>query len=180
MQGNVRKTLVVCSGILIVAGITLWIVPGLRVLPYALSLIFQPAPQKLPVPVEGVRAARLVDTWGAPRSGGRRHRGIDIFGKRGTIIRSVTDGVVITAGDNRLGGHSVSVLGPGGLLHYYAHLEEYGDVRPGLRIHAGHFIGTVGDSGNAKGTPTHLHYGISRLFGGAENPYPLLTHKNGH
>lgn len=158
-----------------IAAVAVLAIPSLQSAPYALGLLFRAAPARLPVPVEGVRASRLVDSWGAPRSGGRRHEGIDIFGKRGTRIRSSTDGVVTRVGDNRLGGHCVWVLGPAGYLHYYAHLEAYGDVRPGQRIHSGHFIGTVGDSGNARGTPPHLHYGIYRLIGGARNPFTLLN-----
>jgi murein DD-endopeptidase MepM/ murein hydrolase activator NlpD len=177
-QGIIRKILIICIGSSIFAGVAVLTFPGLRVVPYTLSLLFRPAPTKLPVPVEGVQASRLVDTWGGPRSGGRRHEGIDIFGKRGTKIRSTTEGVVTTVGDNRLGGHSVWVIGPGGYFHYYAHLEKYGDVKRGRRIQTGHFIGTVGDSGNAKGTPPHLHYGIYKLSGAANNPYPLLKPKS--
>jgi len=178
MKRRFQKTLFLCLFSILVAGTAAWALPRLRVVPYALSLYFRSAPPTLTVPVEGVRASGLVDTWGAPRSGGRRHEGIDIFGTRGTKIRSTTEGVVTTVGDNRLGGHCVWVMGPGGYLHYYAHLEKYGDVKRGLRIRPGHFIGTVGDSGNAKGTPPHLHYGVYKLIGGACNPYPLLKPKS--
>jgi murein DD-endopeptidase MepM/ murein hydrolase activator NlpD len=179
MKRIFRKALIVFLISLLVAGTAVWAIPGLRVVPYALSLYFRSAPQTLPVPVEGVRASGLVDTWGAPRSGGRRHKGIDIFGKRGIKIRSTTEGVVTSVGENRLGGRCVWVMGPGGYLHYYAHLDNYGNVKPGLRIHAGHFVGIVGNSGNAKGTPPHLHYGIYKLVSGACNPYPLLKPRNG-
>jgi murein DD-endopeptidase MepM/ murein hydrolase activator NlpD len=179
MNGKIRKALFVCICGIVIAGIAIWTIPLFRVIPYTISLLFRAAPSKLPIPVEGVSASQLDDTWGAPRSGGRRHEGIDIFGRRGTKILSATEGVVTAAGDNRLGGHRVSVMGPGGFVHYYAHLERYGDVKPGQRIHAGHFIGTVGDSGNAKGTPPHLHYGIYKLIGGARNPYPLLKTRRG-
>jgi murein DD-endopeptidase MepM/ murein hydrolase activator NlpD len=160
---------------LLVAGSAFWAMPGLRAVPYAVSLYFQPPSHTLPVPVQGVKTSWIENTWGAPRSEGRRHEGIDIFGKRGTKILSTTAGIVTRVGDNRLGGRVVWVMGPGGYFHYYAHLEGYGDVKPWQKIGAGHFIGTVGDSGNAKGTPPHLHYGIYKLIGGALNPYPLLT-----
>jgi murein DD-endopeptidase MepM/ murein hydrolase activator NlpD len=51
---------------------------------------------------------------------------------------------------------------------------RYGDVQPGQWIETGHFIGVVGNSGNAKGTPPHLHYGIYGFFGAAIDPYPLF------
>lgn len=133
-----------------------------------------PAPVHLPVPVDGVAARQLRDGWDSPRSGGRRHRGIDIFAPRNTPIRSTTRGLVLTVGTNRLGGRVVRVLGPGPMWHYYAHLERYGPVHPGDFIQAGQVVGYVGDSGNARGTPTHLHYGIYRFEGGAVNPYPFL------
>ncbi|MDG6372191.1 M23 family metallopeptidase [Glaesserella parasuis] len=61
----------------------------------------------------------------------------------------------------------------GWTVHYYAHLEEYGDIKRHQWIEQGAVIGTVGDSGNAKGTPPHLHYGIYTPTG-AVNPYPLI------
>lgn len=98
---------------------------------------------------------------------------MDIFAPRDTPIRATTRGVVLNVGENRLGGRTVMVLGPGRQRHYYAHLERYADIREGQWIEAGDVVGSVGDSGNAQGTPTHLHYGIYTA-GGAVNPYPLL------
>jgi murein DD-endopeptidase MepM/ murein hydrolase activator NlpD len=128
-----------------------------------------------PVPVEGVRPRQLTDSWGAARSGNRRHQGIDIFAPCGTPIHSATDGVVFTVGTNSLGGQIVRVLGPGGYWHYYAHLSRFADVKEGQRVAAGTVLGYVGDTGNAKGTPCHLHYGIYSWGNVAHNPYPLLT-----
>ena len=141
----------------------------------ALRLIRSDAPATLPVPVRGVRRSDLRNSWDAPRSGGRRHRGIDIFAPRGREIVSTTPGIVVTVGENALGGRIVRVLGPGGHWHYYAHLERFGDVRAGDVIHQGTILGYVGDSGNARGTPPHLHYGIYRFNGGAMNPYSFLA-----
>lgn len=142
-------------------------------------LIASDSPQRLPVPVAGVKPTQLRDSWGAPRSGGRRHQGIDIFAPRGRAVLSATAGVVMTVGHNRLGGRVVRVLGPGGQWHYYAHLERFADVRVGQFIEPGTVIGYVGDSGNARGAPPHLHYGVYRGHGGALNPYPLLTARAG-
>lgn len=141
----------------------------------ALRLISAAAPSHLPVPVAGVKPRDLRDSWHAPRSGGRQHQGIDIFAPRGRAIVSATRGIVVTVGTNQLGGRIVRVLGPAGQWHYYAHLESYGNVHEGDVIAAGTIVGYVGDSGNARGTPPHLHYGIYRFTGGAINPYPLLA-----
>ncbi|MEF2279554.1 M23 family metallopeptidase [Deinococcus sp. YIM 134068] len=136
------------------------------------ELTAEPAPAAgtLPNPLPG---QSLTDTWGAARSQGRRHEGIDIFARRGTPIRATTRGFVLNIGENRLGGRTVMVLGPGGQRHYYAHLERYPDLAEGDWIEAGTVVGYVGDSGNAQGTPPHLHYGIY-AGGGAINPYPFL------
>lgn len=147
--------------------------PWLQNMLYAMRLAAMPAAQSLPVPVRGVAARALRDTWGGARSGGRRHEGIDIFAKRGTPVTSATEGIVMRVGTNRLGGQVVWVLGPGGQRHYYAHLDRYADIESGQRVRPGTILGYVGTSGNAAGTPPHLHYGIYEA-GGAINPYPLL------
>lgn len=137
-------------------------------------LMQMPAPTEgsLPNPVAG---AALHDTWGAARSGGRKHEGIDIFADRNTPVRSTGVGVVLNIGENNLGGRTVMVLGPAGQRHYYAHLERYpAELTEGDWVEAGDTLGYVGDSGNAQGTPPHLHYGIYTLQG-AVNPYPLLN-----
>lgn len=138
------------------------------------ALLAAPAPTALPNPLPG---AALTDTWGGARSGGRTHEGIDIFARRNTPIRATTGGVVLNVGPNGLGGRTVMILGPGGQRHYYAHLERYPALKRGEWVKAGAVVGYVGDSGNARGTPPHLHYGIYTA-GGAINPYPLLRHGN--
>lgn len=137
-----------------------------------LSLLQQELPMEnsLPSPLP---QQHLTDTWGAARSQGRSHEGIDIFAARGTPIRSTTQGIVSKVGENTLGGRVVVVVGPGGAGHYYAHLENYADISPNDWVDVGDIIGYVGDSGNAKGTPPHVHYGIY-INGSAVNPYPLL------
>lgn len=147
--------------------------PYVKNMLYAMRLASLPAPTSLPVPVRGIEARALRDTWGGARSGGRRHEGIDIFAKRGTPVISSTEGVVLRVGTNRLGGQVVWVLGPGGQRHYYAHLDRYADIENGQRVRPGTVLGYVGTTGNAAGTPPHLHYGIYET-GGAINPYPLL------
>lgn len=140
---------------------------------YATHLASLPAPQKLDIPVDRVRAASLQNSWHAPRPGGRRHEGIDIFAPRGTAVRSTTEGVIAQIGSNRLGGLVVWVVGPGRQSHYYAHLARTADIYRGQRIEAGTVLGYVGNTGNARGTSPHLHYGIY-TSSGAVNPFPLL------
>lgn len=140
---------------------------------YAARLSMMEAPTSLSMPVEGVSASRVANTWGAPRSGGRRHEGLDIFAPRGTPVLSATEGVVTRVGTNNLGGQVVWVLGPAGQRHYYAHLDSYADIAVGDRVQPGTVLGTVGNTGNARGTPPHLHYGVYGSSG-AFNPYPLL------
>ena len=129
-----------------------------------------PTDNSLPSPLP---ERHLTDTWGAARSQGRSHEGIDIFAKRGTPIQATTPGIVSKVGEDTLGGRVVVIIGPGGAGHYYAHLEDYADISPNDWVNAGDIIGYVGDSGNAKGTPPHVHYGIY-INGSAVNPYPLL------
>lgn len=145
-------------------------------LPYhVLRLTLQPPDEVLPMPVEGVRAALVANTWHAARTEGRRHEGQDIFAPRGAPVYSATRGVVIRVGENRLGGKSVSVLGSGGRSYYYAHLERYaGRIGRGDKVDANTVLGYVGTSGNAAGTPPHLHFGIYTSQGPID-PLPLLV-----
>jgi murein DD-endopeptidase MepM/ murein hydrolase activator NlpD len=147
--------------------------PYLKNMLYAMRLASLPAPVALPVPVRGVEPRGLRDTWHGARSGGRKHEGIDIFARRGTAVTSSTEGIVLRVSTNRLGGQVVWVLGPGGQRHYYAHLDRYAEIADGQRVRAGTVLGYVGTTGNAAGTPPHLHYGIYEA-GGAINPYPML------
>ena len=133
-----------------------------------------PAPV-LHTPLAARRALRLVDSWGHARSGGRRHEGIDIFAALDTPVLSTTRGIVTRVGTNRLGGQVVWILGPGLERHYYAHLSRpHAALRAGDRVEAGDVIGYTGNTGNARGGPPHLHYGIYRS-GSAQNPYPRLA-----
>jgi peptidoglycan LD-endopeptidase LytH len=141
---------------------------------FVYGLATQEPPAALPNPVTSRRQPRFVDSWGNHRSGGRRHQGIDIFAAKGTPVSSTTSGLVIRVGTNNLGGRVVWILGPGLERHYYAHLSRHGAFRPGDRVDAGDVIGYAGNTGNARGGPVHLHYGIYRN-GAAHNPYPRLA-----
>jgi peptidoglycan LD-endopeptidase LytH len=141
---------------------------------YAAYLVRLPQPKALIVPVHGIRPGTVHNTWHASRDGGRRrHEGIDLFAPKGTPVRSATEGIISRIGTSKLGGKNVWVLGPGGQRHYYAHLDDYAYIRTGQRIQEGAVLGYVGNTGNARHTPSHLHYGIYTTSG-AINPFPLL------
>jgi murein DD-endopeptidase MepM/ murein hydrolase activator NlpD len=160
--------------VLAAAGAWAWRQPFMAYPRALFELSRLPPPATLPVPVEGVAAGRIADTWGAPRGTDRRHEGVDIFAPRGTRVASTTRGIVIRVAETGLGGRQVWVLGPGGERHYYAHLEDWApDLSENALVWPGRPLGTVGDSGNAAGTPPHLHYGVY-ADGGAVDPLPRL------
>ncbi len=132
---------------------------------------------RLPVPVKGISRNQLRDTWGSARSHGRSHEGIDIMAERGTKVYSATEGLVADLRNNNLGGKVIWILGPSGSWHYYAHLDGHKrGLNVGDYVHKGDLIGYVGNTGNARHTAPHLHYGIY-LNGkgrGAVNPYSYL------
>lgn len=144
--------------------------------PFKLAALAMEKPDlELAMPVEGVRVKYIKDTWHAPRSGGRRHEGQDIFAKQGTPVRSSTSGYVINIGENQLGGKVVYVLGAGGRTYYYAHLDAYSpDVAVGDEVSRETILGYVGTTGNAAGTPPHLHFGVYDSTQ-AIDPLPLLV-----
>lgn len=133
--------------------------------------------QRLPIPVDQVKNKQLKDTWGASRSSGRTHEGIDILAPKGTKVYSTTDGLIGSMKDNNLGGKVIWILGPASTWHYYAHLDGHKrGLREGDFIKKGAHIGYVGNTGNARHTAPHLHYGLYLLGRGrgAVNPYPYL------
>lgn len=145
-------------------------------LPFKVAQLYaKPPDTTLAVPVEGVRAGQIKNSWHAPRSGGRLHEGQDIFAKRGTAVRSATEGYVVRVGESPLGGNTVFVLGAGGRTYYYAHLDSYApDAALGNYVTPQTVLGYVGTTGNAAGTSPHLHFGVY-TSSGALDPLPLLT-----
>jgi murein DD-endopeptidase MepM/ murein hydrolase activator NlpD len=144
-----------------------------------LRLGMRKADAELAMPVQGVRVRQVADTWRAPRPGGRAHQGQDIFAPRGTPVRSATPGVVIRIGEGKLGGRIVLIFGAGGRIYYYAHLDRYGErLRVADVVSMDTVIGYVGNTGNARKTPPHLHFGVYGA-GGAIDPLPLLRDREG-
>ena len=132
-------------------------------------------PARIFMPVAGVTSKQIANTWHAPRGSGRRHEGQDIFAKRGTPIYSATRGYVYNIGENNLGGQTVSVIGTGGRVYYYAHLDSYAEgLKEGDYVTPQTKLGEVGTTGNAQGTPPHLHFGVYTPSG-AIDPLQLLT-----
>ncbi len=93
---------------------------------------------------------------------GSSHGGADLMAPRGTPVVAMRGGTVESVGSSGAGGNSVQIKGEDGLTYYYAHLDQAPSVSQGQKIQTGTQIGVVGDSGNAKGTGTHLHLGIGQ------------------
>jgi murein DD-endopeptidase MepM/ murein hydrolase activator NlpD len=133
----------------------------------------QQALGSLRFPVLGKDGRTVTSGFGAERDGGRReHHGIDIVAPRGTPVLSASDGVVIEVGVTDIGGKVVWVWDPSRALSiYYAHLDSQG-VSTGTRVRAGDTLGTVGNTGNARTTVPHLHFGIYHRRDGPIDPMP--------
>lgn len=129
----------------------------------------------LTFPVRGRTAAAVRSTFGDPRDGGSRdHHGIDIFAPRDTPVVAAAGGVVTFVGTNNLGGNVVWVWNPArGQSHYYAHLSRQA-VSTGQQVDAGEVVGYVGNTGNARTTPPHLHFGIYSRGEGPIDPLPFV------
>lgn len=138
---------------------------------YSLSISVGPS---LAFPVSGGSSSDIGSVWGDDRdAGARRHEGIDIFGKRGTPVVAAADGIVTRVNEGGLGGKVVWMRPSGrNLSLYYAHLDSQ-LVRSGQSVTIGDTLGLMGNTGNARTTPPHLHFGIY-TSGGAINPFPFV------
>jgi len=139
-------------------------------------------PVPLIIPVEGVAARQLSDTWGQSRGNGtREHHAIDIMAARGTPVLAAASGTVEKIFKSVNGGHTIYVRTLGGAtIHYYAHLDSY-LVAERAVVRQGEPIATVGNTGSASGGAPHLHFEIKLMQPGEGwwqgqniNPYPLL------
>lgn len=144
---------------------------------------YDPADGRMVIPVRGVSAAQLVDTFNDARSEGRVHNAIDIMAPTGTPVFAAAPGAIAKLFVSRLGGNTIYIRSfDQRRIYYYAHLSAYA---PGLaekqRVQAGQVIGAVGYSGDANPASPHLHFAINEVDpaegwwkGVAINPYPLL------
>jgi murein DD-endopeptidase MepM/ murein hydrolase activator NlpD len=135
------------------------------------------------IPVEGITASQLHDTFYSERSEGRIHQALDIMAPQGAPVLACAGGSVKLLTSAR-GGTMIYVIDPSGLfVYYYAHLQRYADgMSDGKQVSRGEVIGYVGDTGNAGPGNFHLHFGISKVttpgkWSGGQpiNPYPLLS-----
>lgn len=126
----------------------------------------------LAFPVAGQNSSAIGSRFGAPRDGGRRrHHGVDIFADRGTPALAAANGVVSRVRNGGLGGKTVWIRDDDGHALYYAHLDSQ-LVRRGMRVSVGDTVGLVGNTGNARTTPPHLHFGIYQ--NGPTDPFPFI------
>jgi murein DD-endopeptidase MepM/ murein hydrolase activator NlpD len=137
------------------------------------TVTFETGPS-LAFPVEGRDSRAVRSFWGADRdAGARAHQGIDVFAPRGTPVLASADGIA-WAGENRLGGTVVFVRDAArGHSLYYAHLDRHA-VTTGQRVRTGDTLGFVGNTGNARTTAPHLHFGVYRRGQGAIDPFPFV------
>ena len=136
------------------------------------------------IPVADIARGDLDDTWGAARSAGRRHKGIDIMAPSGRPVLAAADGVIVRMVSNALGGRTIYQRDAGGaFILYYAHLDGYAPgIEAGASVRQGDVIGFVGTTGNA--TTPHLHFEVMRQpdqrrsWGGRSlNPYTVLMNR---
>ena len=142
-----------------------------------------PASGPLVIPVAGIAANQLADTFDDARGEGRVHDAIDIMAPRGTPVIAAAAGTVEKLFESKLGGTTIYIRRPGGQwVDYYAHLDSYAPgLAEGQKIPQGQMIGAVGSTGDASPDAPHLHYAINLMAPGegwwqgqAVNPYPLL------
>lgn len=141
----------------------------------------------LVIPVSGVRADQLRDTWGEARGDGtRQHHAIDILAPRGTPVVAAAAGTVEKIFESKNGGHTVYVRRDDpAIVDYYAHLDSYApNLTERMKVTQGQLLGAVGSTGDASPDAPHLHYEIKRMAVGEKwwqgtevDPYPILAGK---
>ena len=139
---------------------------------YSLRIYSQP---EFGFPVLGRDNTAIQSFWGAVREGGKRsHEGVDIFADRGTPVLAVTEGRISSTRNRGLGGKQVwQRNGLMGSSLYYAHLDSI-LVKTGQKVQLGDTLGLVGNTGNARTTKPHLHFGIYEGYKGAIDPLPFI------
>jgi murein DD-endopeptidase MepM/ murein hydrolase activator NlpD len=116
----------------------------------------------------------FTDTWGAPRSGGRTHKGVDIMNPYGNKVHAVVDGKISRFSNSSLGGTSLYIQGVDGDEYYYAHLSAYAaGIHPGVPVKAGQLVGYNGNTGDAAGGAPHVHFEYHPGGGAPVNPTPM-------
>ena len=139
---------------------------------YTITVSTEPT---LAFPVSGRDSKAVKSFFGADRdAGARRHHGIDIFAPRGTPVLAAARGTVRSVSPNNLGGNVVWLSDyERGQTLYYAHLDRH-NVTAGQSVEVGDTLGFVGNTGNARTTAPHLHFGVYRRGQGPRDPYPFV------
>lgn len=136
------------------------------------------------IPVSGIKASQLTDTFKEARGNGRAHDAIDIMAPKDTPVLAVADGTLVKLFNSKQGGLTLYQFNVGETkAYYYAHLDHYADgMVEGMSLGRGEIIGFVGSTGNASPDAPHLHFAVFALGpekkwwqGDAINPFPLLT-----
>lgn len=115
----------------------------------------------------------FIDSWGYPRSGGRTHEGTDMMAAEGAPVVAITSGTITYSGWGDTAGNWLVLSGNDGNSYWYLHNRE--NLTSGGPVKVGEQIATVGNSGNAAGGPTHVHFEYHPGGGGPVNPYPLVA-----
>jgi murein DD-endopeptidase MepM/ murein hydrolase activator NlpD len=130
-------------------------------------------------PVYG--STSYIDSYGASRSDVSYHHGVDIFGSLGQPLVACTDGIVFSVGWNKVGGNRLWIVDPAGNQFYYAHLSAFSTAAVnGAHVRAGQVVGFMGNTGDAEGTPYHLHFEVHPVsllylgYDGAVDPTPYV------
>lgn len=139
---------------------------------YTINVTREPA---LAFPVKGRDSRQISSYFGAVRDGGRRrHEGVDIFAPKGTPALASVDGIITGVGTNTLGGNVAFLTdNDRNIRLYYAHLDRW-NVSNGQHVSVGDTVGFVGNTGNARTTGPHLHFGIYGFTDGATDPLPYI------
>lgn len=141
-------------------------------------------PGKLMIPVEGVKQAQLVDTFGQARGSERQHEALDILAPKGSKVFAVADGKLVKLFNSKPGGLTAYQFDPTEkFAYYYAHLDRYAEgLKEGAELKRGDLMGYVGVTGNSDPNAPHLHFAVFELTpakqwwkGSPLNPYPLLA-----
>jgi murein DD-endopeptidase MepM/ murein hydrolase activator NlpD len=155
--------------------------------PVVVAQQVQVAPSGLAIPVVGVKAGQLLDTFTQARGAGRRHDAIDIMAAEGTPVIAAADGTIEKLFFSN-GGGGITVYersADGKWMYYYAHLSAYAPgLAEGQQVKRGQVIARVGHTGDASAAGPHLHFAINSMAAGQRwwqgtpiNPYPLLAGK---
>ena len=121
-------------------------------------------PEKYLIPVDGKKKSDIKDEFNVVSANGRKHEGTDIFAPKGTPIRACVNSIITTAIPEEIitiGGNYIWALGEGRIIYLYSHLSRFEPgAKRGKLVRQGEIIGYVGNTGNAKGTSPHLHFGM--------------------